>query len=524
VEGDPGERLSGYLCGADGEPLNAETFSLDEYLADIPEEFFCSAAGRRELTRDDPLLFAVVYVPDLLKESPDGQITFGDVHLGLYRDALAMRSVAGVEGDRRSYVAPRGSGKSTTLFVITTLWLACHYPCFVSAFSSSATQAHDHLKAVRSKLASTDLLRADFPEATSPALKPSGTPVSDSDQMVFMRNGFCFTARGIDTEVLGLVDPLNRRPAVIYLDDIEGAEGSGYSAYQAEQRLRTLIDGILPMNDRAHVRLVGTVTIPGGIMHQLVSTVTTTDPPAGWITEERFRVTYFPPIVYRGDGTPRSCWPGKWRIDHLLAISGTRSFAKNFANQPTEVDGGYWTGDDITYGTLDTLTRRILAIDPAVTTKRSSDRTGIAVVAFSPTARCVVVEHAEGVSLTGRRLADHLLGLVRSWPTRIHAAVIEVNQGGDLWPEVLDQLPVKVITKSASVSKEVRFAAALEWYQKRPESWVLHADKFHALEAEMVGFPRAPHDDIVDATMAGVEYFLGRGEQKIPVRGRAVAY
>lgn len=500
--------MTGYLCDASGEPYNAETFDLDAYLGRIDPDFLATPTGRRLMTRDDPLLWSCTYVPHLLRNH-EGEITFSDVHLGIYRDALELITPGGSGGTRVAYIAPRGSGKSTTLFVITTLWLATQHPQFVAAFSSSAQQSIDHLKAVRGELSGSALIRSDFEDARTPALKPNGTPIADSDSMLFMQNGFCFTARGIDSEVLGLVDPLNRRPSIIWLDDIEKAEGStGYSIYQAGQRLKTITDGILPMNDRAHVRLVGTVTILGGILHDLVSVAIDNTTPAQWITDERFKVTYFPAIALNADGSERSCWPGKWPLDpYLLSIRHTRSFAKNFNNQPMGADGGFWLEEDITIGTCQTLTRRLLVIDPAVTQKRSSDRTGVAVVAFSPTERLCVVEYAVGVQLTGKRLADFLLKLVATWPTPIHRALVEVNQGGDLWPEVLEALPVKVLTHHAKEAKEVRFARVLEAYQKRPTR-VLHAERFPVLEAEMLGFPRAAHDDVADAVCAGVDRFL----------------
>jgi hypothetical protein len=506
---------------ATGDPYNAETFDIDAYLGRLDPEWLTTPEGRRELTRDDPLLWSCVYVPELLRNA-DGEITFSDIHLGIYRDAISLTRPPGHEGSRVAYVAPRGSGKSTTLFVVTTLWLACHHPQFVAAFSSSARQAIDHLHAVRGILAGSRLVRTDYPAACTPALKANGMAVADSDAMVYMQNGFVIAARGIDTEVLGLTDPLNRRPSAIWLDDCEGAEGSGYSLYLAGQRLRTVVDGILPMNDRAHVRMVGTVTILGGIMHDLVSTVITNDKPAQWITDERFTVTYFPAIVARPDGSERSCWPGKWPMSYLDSIRDTRSFAKNFNNQPLGADGGYWTQDDIAYGTIPTLTRRILAIDPATTTKRSSDRTGLAVVAYSPAEDRCVVEYATGVHLTGRRLADYIRKLIVNYPHRVAAILLEVNAGGELWGDILEDVPAKVVTHTASVSKEVRFAEVLDWYQKSPTR-VLHAERFPMLEAEMTGFPKGANDDVLDACAAGIAWFM-RPQRRVAAGVRRGAY
>lgn len=513
--------MSRYLCDRHGEPYNGETFDLDAYLGQFEPEWFETAAGRRELTRDDPLLFAVLYTPDKLKNH-DGEITFSDVHLGLYRDALALRHPAGEGGDRRAYAAPRNSGKSTTVWLVTNLWLACHHPCFVAAFSDTGTQATDHLQTLRTVLSTNPMIRGDYPQACRPKLSAKGTPVADTVTMYAAENGFSFSARGMSTGVLGLVDPDNRRPAVILVDDLEGQEGSGYSLYQAGRDLMTLTEGILPMNDRAHVRVIGTVHLAGGILDDLVRSVTTKDEPAGWIVEERFTVTYFPPIVERADGSERSCWPGKWTIGFLQSIRRTRAFAKSFLNKPLGAEGGYWMDGDIRYGTLTTLTRRLLIVDPATTTKKTSDRTGIAVVAFSPTAGKCVVEHAEGVHLTGRRLAAHLARILRTWPARIHAVMVETNQGGDLWPEVFDQLPAKVITYWSSLGKDERFTAALDWYQ-RPDPLVLHAGQVVALEAEMYGYPKYATDDVADAVVAGLERFLAP-PKRVQVGARVSAY
>src|SRR3546814_3895779 len=49
------------------------------------------------------------------------------------------------------------------------------------------------------------------------------------------------------------------------LDDIEPDE-SNYSQYQMRKRLTTIIDTVLAMNERAHVALIGTVTMPGSIV------------------------------------------------------------------------------------------------------------------------------------------------------------------------------------------------------------------------------------------------------------------
>jgi phage terminase large subunit-like protein len=504
----------GYLRDVD-----AGTFDLGAFIARVNPRLLEAPAGRRALTRLDPLLWAILYTPHLLK-GPDRAITFGDVHLQIYRDALELIRDPGPKESRRAYVAPRGSGKSTTLFLVVPLWAACHgHVRFIAAFSSSARQAQDHLAGLRRELQTNKLIRTDYPELVKAARKSNGTPVADSQSMLHAVSGFSFAARGIDTEVLGLVDPENRRPDMLLLDDIEGEEGAGYSAYQAKKRLTTLLDGVLPMNDRAHVRLVGTVNLPGGILDQLTKSVTEAAEPAQWITEEQFRVTYFPPLVQLDDGSERSLWPGRWSTEYLQSIAGTRSYAKNFANKPVPEDAEYWSPSDFTYEQV-TVAKAYLSVDGAVTTKKSSDFTGLSVVGWAPAdgstlARCVV-EHAEAVKLQGAALRQRVMQLLESFP-QVGAVLVETNQGGDMWREILAGLPVRVVTVHNSEPKTVRAGRLLNLYQMVPPR-VVHARRLPALEEQMTAFPHALNDDLVDSVGNAVLRFL-----KPPPQRRAVA-
>lgn len=517
--------MTDYLCDPDGKPYDAGTFDLGEYVAGIDPRLLGSPEGRRALTRLDPLMWAALYVPHLLKDH-EGRVTFGDVHLQIYRDALELVADPGPKESRRAYVAPRGSGKSTTLFLVVPLWAACHgWVNFVAAFSSSATQAQDHLSGLRRELQINKLIRADYSSLVTPARKVNGTPVADSQSMLHTSSGFSFAARGIDTEVLGLVDPENRRPDMLLLDDIEGEEGAGYSAYQAKKRLTTLVDGILPMNDRAHVRLVGTVNLPGGILDRLTKSVTESGEPDRWITDERFKVTYFPPLVRLDDGSQRSLWPGRWSTEYLESISGTRAFAKTFANKPVPEDTEYWSPTDFTYGPLPVV-RELLSIDGAVTTRATSDFTGLSVIGWEPAAaptpaRCLV-RHAEKVKLQGAALRERVFQLLDSFPN-VGAVLVETNQGGDMWREILHGLPVRLLTVHNTEPKLVRAGRLLNLYQMVPPR-VVHEKRLLDLEDEMVAFPKGLNDDLVDSVGNGVLRFLRPPKRQAPPSAERASY
>jgi hypothetical protein len=483
--------------------VDAEAFDPEAYLASFAG-LLDTPVRRRRATADDPLLFALLYMPHHLRgRATEGRITFADPHLQWCR--LARRWTEPVDeprSERSAEVAPRETGKSTWWFLILPVWAAAHgHLRFAAAFADSTGQAETHLSTFKRELETNERLREDYPALCEPARRHTGGTVADRQGMLHTRAGFVFAARGIDSSNLGLkVGEV--RPDLILLDDVEPDE-SNYSAYQADKRLKTIIDAVLPMNLWARVVLVGTVTMPGSIVHQLVRSLADAQPEQ-WVIDERFEAHHYQPIVVREDGSERSIWPAKWPMDLLNSIRHTRSYLKNFANDPMGSDGGYWTVDDFRYGEVDGVTGQLLSIDPTVTTKTRSDLSGLAVISYIPgrtgvEPRCVVEECIE-VRKTGAALRDHVLRLLDQWPG-VRMVLVETNQGGENWADILHSLPVKLVTLHNTVPKEVRAANVLNHYQR---GRVYHARRLVRLEEQMVSFPKAPHDDMVDAVGNGI--------------------
>lgn len=510
-----------YLYDENGDPFNSATFDWQQYLADrVPDPRLLEhPEGRRALTRVDPMLFALIYCRDLLKNK-EGKVTFGDLHLELCRQALTwIRPPAGKE-HRHAYIAPRGAGKSTFGFKILPLWAAAHgHVKFIAAFSASATQAEGHLTGLRRLIEANPLIEEDYEDLAEPARRPNGNTVADNQHTTYRKNGFSFTARGIDSSVLGLVNDQNLRPELLLLDDIEPDE-SNYSLDQKYKRLTTITDTIFPMNPSAHVLLIGTVTMPDSIVHDLTKSVTSDEPVPRWIVEERFQAHYIAPIVQNPDGTERSFWEGKFPFDLGSPEKGgfkyernTRSFKKNMENMPVGDDGFLWGPEDFLYGTVEPK-RVLLQIDPAVTSKSTSDFTAFAVIAYQPAKRgkngskdtldVCEVRHIEAVKLSPSSLREKALRIISAYP-EIGAIRIESNQGGDTWKSIFHDMPVQVVVHRESVNKKIRAQHLHNHYQRKR---VLHAQPFPKLESQMMSFPNVLNDDMIDAVGSGVQYFF----------------
>lgn len=438
---------------------------------------------------------------------------------------------------------------STWWYTLMPVWAAAHeWIRFIATFANGATQAEMHLQTFRSEAAHNKLLRNDFPDLCTAIRKPTGRTVADNEGQYQSRNGFVWVARGIDVASLGMKVG-DRRPDVLVLDDIEKDE-SRYSPGEVEKRKSTIIDAIFPLNERAKVVVVGTVTRPGSINHQLVKmALGEIDPDTEeaadlqWIRDERITPHYYPPVVDNPDGSRRSCWPAKWSLEYLESIEKTRNYQKNFKNNPRAGSGMYWSDEDIRYGMPPNVTRKYLFVDPPVTHGPKSDRCGLAVLGYAPgtgqlptaaqKARLgdswrdtlskeeaeevgatrlsrVVVLLAEEVALTGGPLHAKILKILDEIPG-IYAVVVETNQGGDLWKEVLKGLPCKLVTFTSSKPKEIRIAHALDLYQK---GRVLHAKPFGKLEDAQTAYPKVEYDDLIDAASTGQDRLLNPPKER----------
>lgn len=493
-----------FYKSVDIDNFDPDTYILENYadrleLLGIPE-------GRRLLTKYDPLLFSIVYLRDYL--APDGiALSFSRFHIEQYewaRTGLIGKKTA--KQERRCVVAPRSMGKSTQYFLILSLWaLAHHHRKFIVAFGATDGTAQIHLGNLKRQIDENQVLRQDYPTLCAPKKNTRGMSESDTKGLYIAQSGAVFAARGMDGAIRGLNIGGVRPDWQIY-DDIE-PDGSDYSAYQAEKRLSTLRGQGFYLNTEAVVTLVGTVTMYDSIIHQILQSITSNEYPK-WVDEERIKCVYYPSILKDDRGQWVSIWeqgPDKFKVYQQLQDMHTDKFQLEMMNSPKGFSGGLWTQRDFTYGTLGLdASRWILVLDPASTTKTTSDQTGLAVVGSNREQSKVEVKEGYGVRLAGEDLRREVLSILLRNP-KIKMILVESNVAGEHWSSILHGMPIQVITQNTSKGKPARFQLVHDWYQK---GMVLHPEELTEVEGQMLSFPVGKHDDIADAVALGVTYFL----------------
>ncbi|MEU3552733.1 phage terminase large subunit family protein [Streptomyces fragilis] len=549
-----------------------------EYMASLPMEVkqdLLTQEGRIRQTKNNPLLFAVIYLLHHVT-SDTGEMTLSEFHLALAEYAKTWAKPITKERESRdAFIAPRNGGKSTWLFLILPMWGAAHgHIRFVAAFADSAGQAEEHLQTFKDELDTNEALGKDFPDLCTPLLgKRKNTAIAQSRDQIRQANGFAFVAKGADSKTLGL--KINKqRPDLILFDDIEPGEAN-YSENEAIKRRGTVLNAILPMNIYARVCFAGTTTMPGSIIDQMrmveekerewkesesidfpgnfggvlksgtnefnsnlpISTPNSNtenlrnsdpdfyealDPDLRWVIDENIKVHYFPVILKDGD-RERSLWPEFWSMDYLNSIRHTRSFAMNLMNRPVSLDAAYWQDTDIRIGEpVGGYGNTLLIVDPAVTTKKRSDYTGIAIESRGLDENGkddgrIYVRYAEQHKISpGPELRDLVTTLCKAYGAKV--VLVESNQGGDVWKSVFDGIPAKLRLERAVGAKEVRATHALDFYQKGK---VWHTGFFDTLQTQMYAFPRVTHDDVVDAVCSGVLYFLGKPQVQPSIKSQS---
>lgn len=206
--------------------------------------------------------------------------------------------------------------------------------------------------------------------------------------------------------------------------------------------------------------------------------------------KEKWEIINFPAIAEENDILGRksgeALWPERYNIDELNDIKSTmlkRLWLALYQQKPRkDEEGALWNYDMFKYvDEYPDLQRIVVAIDPAVTNKSSSDETGIIVAGKSAAGFAYVLDDRtckdtpngwakKAVAAYKKYKADRIVG--------------EVNQGGDMVESTIRTVDWTVSYKAvrATRGKQIRAEPVAALYE---QGKVFHVGEFEKLEDEL---------------------------------------
>lgn len=446
---------------------------------------------RRAITRTSPLLFALTYLGPHLRQQDTGLVSFSQCHLDMCTQARRWVKPGPL---RDAWIGPREIGKSFWQFLALPLWALSHqHKRFFLAFSYVDTQARGHLTNLLDEIRNNELLLADFPGLALVRGQASAA-------RTVLKGGATIAARGMGGASLGIRSGADR-PGLIVGDDLEPGEVDNSPAEVVKNRSR-LLRNILPMNTRAVVQLTGTVTMHGSLVHDLVDAAKGRDANP-WVQAQGFIPHYYPALL--PDGT--SLWPQRWSVAELerMREEDPHGYALNYDNDPLPPSElTYWKPEMFQFDRRFPTVARVLHIDVAVTTNKSSDYTVLTLLGQDASRQRALVEDVKWGRWTAPEIREQIHEMCA--PLRVKPLIrVEATQGGATWLDSLAPWPVGVTVELTHprAPKAVRIGWALKHYTRRA---VWHPWPLEEFQAELCRYPRGAHDDVADSLAGALEW------------------
>lgn len=460
-------------------------------------EFLKSAIirkARRDRARDDILFFAEYYLPHILEnETPL-----------FHKEILRLLNTE----NRLCIAAPRGFAKST----ITQLIYGLHRLLFnkgedILSISKSASLATDWLRKIKNEFDNNERIKNDFGSFLQWGDKDSKRWTAD--HIVIQQDGNVysqFRARGRGCQVRGL------RPTKIICDDLEGDEevrSEDQRKFLKEWFLGSLLNTI--KTDQQLI-VIGTVLHPLALLAEMM--------------EKREPFDKWEIRKYVALDKGKSLWDKRFPVSDLLrrkAEIGVYAFEAEYQNNPISSDTCLWKPEWIRkcdkVPPNVNITKVFAALDPATSTKESSDFSAIVVLGlgddnniyelYSIRGHWGIWELVDKIIQTQKDYMPIRFGVEEGALTNIIRPVLikKTEQDRSL------RIPLESISLGRYTGQEKKIKQAKDKYSRALaviHYWEQGAVylKNQDLIDEISTFPTGQHDDFVDACVYCVKMIM----------------
>ena len=463
------------------------------------------AAASSALTAPDKPLDWVLAIYRAVFSRP-----FGPQHKELFEWAWDVKP-----GERAApFVAvwSRGFGKSTTAETIAVMLGAREQRKYVLYVSETQELADSHLLAIRGMIESP-ILKAYYPVFAAPKISKEGHSRGWRHNRLYCGNGYVIDAIGLDTAKRGS-RIMDARPDFMIFDDIDA---KGDSPTITRRKIDTITTSLLPAGSvDASAMFVQNMIIDTGVFAQLSQT----SPP---FLKNRVLSGPFPALrnfAWHMESTGKIVISGEPTWDSIGVVDcqrivdeiGLTAFRSEYQHEITN-EGSLFENvkfQRVNLGDTPPTWRRIVAVDPAVTSDDGSDSHGICVAGIDDAGKIYFYDSWER-----RENPEHCLRKALYFAIKYNAdrVRIEGNQGGDMWLSLWDKIVeesgldedripgVEIVKATSSTgSKMERASQMLVDYELGKIYHVINdRDTYIELEGALRRFPLRRPFDLTDA-------------------------
>lgn len=434
--------------------------------------------------------FSETYLVDTF----DGSYAIPDFHRKLWAYECLNHRYVVVE-------APRGHAKSTagtyTYCLASTLFGCDDHVLIVSATEDLAA---GHLLNIRQQLAENVSLIEDFQVQI---LKDNTT------ELIFTTHGrMCrIIARGAEQKLRGM-NWRQKRPSLILCDDMEDDE-MVMSEERRDKVKKWFRNALLPIgSDNARFRVFGTVLHLDSLLESLYHS-------KSWFSA-RFK-------AHRSfDDFTELLWPEKFDERRLMELrqvyidaDDMSGYSQEYLCEPVAEGDAYFQKNQFIPMEEEDFYKPMLyyaAVDFAITKNKKSDRTAMVIGGVDKDGQLYIVdvwaEKGDGIEIIEQLFKFEKRYHPQFWV--FEAGQIEKAIGPFLNQEMLKRNSIlNILTVRPTEKKIVRAKSFQKRMQVGGVKFDTEAEWFKELKQECLNFPRAEHDDRVDA-LAYIGLYLDR--------------
>lgn len=457
-----------------------------------------TVSGRKYLASKDIRFFAKYYLRQYITTA----IPKGGLHDDWANFITSEKNIA--------LACPREHGKSTWFSLVYPLWaILFRKHRFIILISNTSKQAKSLLGSIIAELETNQYIIQDFGKIAGyipPSAEEKQTwTASDIVTLTDVR----VTALGADAKFRGIRHK-ERRPSLIILDDLENDENV-QSEDQREKLASLFRSSIMNLGGpQTRFAMIGTILHFDSLLLNLIN-----NPPNGWQVK-----------LYRAITNGKAIWPEYWSLERLeqrkseiMSIAFEKEFMNNPLDPTTQIikPTAYYT-DNLNLPEWDCFTY----VDLAISEKETADY--VAMVTAARNKQTGKIRMLDPVRMRGD--ITRQLEFVFNYYDRYKHRVVGVESVAyqKAFAQLLQYegnrtrryIPVQQI----EVDKD-KVRRALEVSVHIENGTVEFSANHQDYLAELIQFPKALHDDWVDATVGAIKLALSGGGDTAPRSGRA---